>query len=62
MARILFEKDGYWVAKHAKGFLEVFKAGLTHSTRVATIDFRFDQEKQLRLAKAEINRRLKAAA
>jgi hypothetical protein len=57
-AKILYEKGGYWVAKHAKGWLEVYKTGVTHSVRVATIDFRYDVAKQMEYAKREIERRL----
>ena len=51
---IVFETDHYWVKRVPKGF-EVYKTGLTHSTRVAVIGYTGD--KGLERAKAEIARR-----
>jgi hypothetical protein len=51
---IVFETDRYWVKRVPKGF-EVYKTGLTHSTRVAVIGYTGD--KGLQRAKLEIERR-----
>ena len=51
---IVFETDHYWVKRVPKGF-EVYKTGLTHSTRVAVIGYTGD--KGLQRAKLEIERR-----
>jgi hypothetical protein len=51
---IVFETDHYWVKRVPKGF-EVYKTGLTHSTRVAVIGYTGD--KGLQRAKFEIERR-----
>ena len=51
---IVFETDHYWVKRVPKGF-EVYKTGLTHSTRVAIIGYAGD--KGLQRAKQEIARR-----
>jgi hypothetical protein len=51
---IVFETDHYWVKRVPKGF-EVYKTGLTHSTRVAIIGHTGD--KGLQRAKLEIERR-----
>ena len=51
---IVFETDRYWVKRVPKGF-EVYKTGLTHSTRVAVIGYTGD--KGLQRAKDEIARR-----
>ena len=51
---IIFETDQYWVKRVPKGF-EVYKIGLTHSTRVAVIGYTGD--KGLQRAKLEIERR-----
>ena len=51
---IVFETDHYWVKRVPKGF-EVYKTGLTHSTRVAVIGYTGD--KGLERAKDEIARR-----
>lgn len=51
---IVFETKHYWVKRVPKGF-EVYKTGLTHSTRVAVIGWMGD--KGLQRAKDEIARR-----
>jgi hypothetical protein len=51
---IVFETEHYWVKRVPKGF-EVYKTGLTHSTRVASIGYTGD--KGLQRAKDEIARR-----
>ena len=51
---IAFETDQYWVKRVPKGF-EVYKTGLTHSTRVAIIGY--TGAVGLRRAKQEIERR-----
>lgn len=51
---IAFETDQYWVKRVPKGF-EVYKTGLTHSTRVAVIGY--TGAVGLRRAKQEIERR-----
>lgn len=51
---IAFETDQYWVKRVPKGF-EVYKTGLTHSTRVAIIGY--TGADGLRRAKQEIARR-----
>lgn len=56
---IVFETDRHWVKRVPKGF-EVYKIGLTHSTRVASIGYTGD--KGLQRAKAEIARREGSAA
>lgn len=35
---ILYQRGAYWVTKAARGY-EVYRTGVTHSTRCATIDF-----------------------
>ena len=52
---IAFEKGDYWVLKVATGF-EVYRTGITHSTRCAQIGFK--GEAGLQRAIAEIDRRL----
>ena len=52
---ILYEQGPYWICRKGKGF-EVYKTGVTHSVRVASIGFEGD--KGLQRAKAEIARRL----
>ncbi len=56
-AKILFERDPYWVcaATSFKGF-EVWRCGATHSVRVARIGY--EGEVGMEKAKAEIQRRL----
>jgi hypothetical protein len=51
---IVFETDRHWVKRVPKGF-EVYKTGLTHSTRVASIGYKGN--KGLQRAKREIARR-----
>src|SRR5512143_439570 len=51
---IVFETKHYWVKRVPKGF-EVYKTGVTHSTRVAVIGYTGD--KGLQRAKDEIARR-----
>lgn len=51
---IVFETDRHWVKRVPKGF-EVYKTGLTHSTRVARIGY--TGEPGLQRAKQEIARR-----
>jgi hypothetical protein len=51
---IVFETDRYWVKRVPKGF-EVYKTGITSSTRVAVIGYTGD--KGLQRAKQEIERR-----
>lgn len=56
---IVFETDHYWVKRVPKGF-EVYKTGLTHSTRVSIVGYTGD--KGLQRAKQEIARREGAEA
>lgn len=58
MARsiIVYEKGDYWVNRTAKGYFEVYKIGITHSTRCAQIGYA--GEIGLNRAKAEIDRRI----
>jgi hypothetical protein len=56
---IVLETDHHWVKRVPKGF-EVYKTGLTHSTRVAIIGYAGD--KGLQRAKDEIARREAASA
>lgn len=58
-AQILFEKGPFWICRKGKGF-EVYKTGVTHSVRVASIGFEGD--KGLQRAKAEIERRMQQGA
>ncbi len=51
---ILYQSGPYWVCRKGKGF-EVYKDGVTHSVRVASIGF--EGEKGLQRAKAECDRR-----
>lgn len=53
---ILFEKGDYWVKEAPKGGYEVYKTGITHSTRCAQIGFTGDRGFQR--AKDEIDRRI----
>jgi len=55
---ILYEKGRYWVMKALKGGYEVYKTGITHSTRCAQIGF--PGEVGLERAKTEIDRRIAA--
>lgn len=54
VADIAFEADGYFVLRVKTGF-EVYKTGITHATRCASIGFKGDAG--LARAKAEIDRR-----
>lgn len=54
---ILFELGIYWVCKGNKSGYEVYRTGITHSTRVAIIGY--EGEKGLERAKAECERRIK---
>lgn len=55
---IAYEKGQYWVLNlGSKGF-EVYKTGITHSTRCATIGY--SGQNGLQLAILEIDRRLTA--
>lgn len=51
---IAYEDGDYWVLRVPTGF-EVYKVGITHSTRCAIIGFKGD--KGLERAKLEIERR-----
>lgn len=51
---IVFEKGGYWVLRVPSGF-EVYRNGITHSVRCATIGYSGDEG--LQRAKAGIERR-----
>lgn len=52
---VLYDNESYWVTKAKHGF-EVYKNGLTHSTRCAIIGY--DGELGLKKAIDEANRRL----
>jgi len=52
---IVYEKADYWVTRVRYGY-DVYKNGVTHSTRVAQIGYKGEQG--LARAKAEIERRL----
>jgi hypothetical protein len=54
---IIAEGKHHWIMRHPKGWLEVLRHGVTHSTRVATVDFRNDPAKQLEWAVREMARR-----
>lgn len=56
LSDIAFEKGDYWVLKLPKGTFEVYKVGITHSTRCAQIGY--PGEVGLQKAKAEIDRRI----
>lgn len=58
-ADIAFESGDYWVLRVATGF-EVYKTGVTCSTRCAIIGYRGDEG--LQRAKSEIARRQLGAA
>lgn len=58
-ADILYENGPFWVCRKGKGF-EVYRAGVTHSTRVASVGF--EGQKGLDRAKAEADRRATEAA
>ena len=55
-SQIAYEKGIYWVLNLGKKGFEVYKTGITHSTRCAQIGY--EGEKGLTRAKAEIDRRL----
>lgn len=52
---ILYENPTHWVARSAKTGFEVYRKGITHSTRCASIGFEGDRG--LQRAKAEADRR-----
>ena len=52
---IVYEEGIYWVLKVKKGY-EIYKIGITHSTRVASIGF--EGEIGLSACKKEIKRRI----
>ena len=56
---IVYEKGPYWVLDVGREGYEIYRVGITHSTRCAIIGYQgeFGIEK----AKAEIERRLSAA-
>lgn len=54
---ILYEKGDYWVCKSEKKGYEVYKIGVTCSTRCAIIGY--EGNKGLELAKDECDRRAK---
>lgn len=37
---ILYENGNYWVRMHEKGWYEVYRVGITHSVRCATIGYK----------------------
>lgn len=47
---ILLESDAGYILRKGKGHFEVYKHGIAHATRVATIEFQEDEEKALILA------------
>lgn len=53
---IKFEKGDYWVFQTPKGGYEVYKVGITHSTRCAQIGY--PGEVGLQRSKDEIDRRI----
>lgn len=53
---IVYEKGDYWVMLTAKLTYEVYKTGITHSTRCAQIGYK--GEVGLQRAKLEIDRRI----
>jgi len=55
-ADIMHEDGNYWVLKVKTG-LEVYRAGVTHSTRVAQIGWPDDEPKAMGYALREIERR-----
>lgn len=52
---ILYEKGNYWACASKKGGYEVYKNGITHSTRCAIIGYK--GQKGLDRAKLECNKR-----
>lgn len=52
---ILYEKGNYWVCASNKGGYEVYRIGITHSTRCAIIGYKGAEG--LLLAKMECDRR-----
>jgi hypothetical protein len=56
--KVLYEVGDFWVSKAKDGGFEVYKTGLTHSTRVAQIGY--EGETGLQKAKAEADRRARA--
>lgn len=54
MTQSIYENGDYWVAKAKKGY-EVYRTGITHSTRCAIIGY--EGQKGLDMAKAEADRR-----
>lgn len=52
---ILYENGNYWVCASAKGGYEVYRNGITHSTRCAIIGYK--ENEGLERAKAECNKR-----
>jgi hypothetical protein len=52
---ILYENKNYWVYGTKKGTYEVYKVGITHSTRCAIIGYKGNEG--LEMAKAECDKR-----
>lgn len=52
---ILHERGRYWVCRAVKKGFEVYRVGITHSTRCAIIGY--DGPRGLAMAKAECDRR-----
>lgn len=59
MTKVLYSNGDFWVCKAKHGY-EVYKNGLTHSTRCAIIGYEGDDG--LKRAIAEADRRVKEAA
>jgi hypothetical protein len=58
LSDIVIERSPYWVKRTAKGYFEIYRNGVTHSTRCAVIGFA--GEEGLRRVNAEIDRRIAA--
>lgn len=54
---ILHETGRHWIVRNDRGDLEVYRNGVTHSTRCATIGFRDRPDYQMERAIAECDRR-----
>lgn len=55
-ADIVYELGAYWATPAKKAGFDVYKAGITHSTRCAHVGF--DGEEGMRKVRAEIDRRI----
>lgn len=55
--QIIYENGNYWVRKVEAGHYEVYKNGITHSTRCSIVEYSDDDKKALAIAIEECDRR-----